>query len=59
MFLFEGMICLVSFLMGIPLVQSSGEYWVQLYDNYCSGIPLLTIALVECLAISYTYGIDR
>ena len=57
--LFPGLVCLVCCLLGLPLVQYSGEYWVQLYINYCSGIPLLIIALVECIAISYVYGIDR
>ncbi|KAK2560677.1 Sodium-dependent neutral amino acid transporter B(0)AT3 [Acropora cervicornis] len=55
----SGLVCLVCCLLGLPLVQYSGEYWVQLYINYCSGIPLLIIALVECIAISYVYGIDR
>ena len=45
--------------MGLPLVQQSGEYWMQLIVNYCSSIPLLIIALVECIAVSYIYGIDR
>ena len=57
--LFPGLVCLVCCLLGLPLVQYSGEYWVQLFINYCSGIPLLIIALVECIAISYVYGIDR
>lgn len=55
----SGIICLISCLMGLPLVQHSGEYWFQLIDSYCSGIPLLIIALVECIAISFIYGIDR
>lgn len=45
--------------MGLPLVQHSGEYWLQLIVEYCSGIPLLIIALVECIAICFIYGIDR
>jgi len=55
----SGIVCLVCCLMGLPLVQSSGEYWMQLIVNYCSGISLLIIALVECIAVSYIYGIDR
>ncbi|XP_048576904.1 sodium-dependent neutral amino acid transporter B(0)AT3-like isoform X2 [Nematostella vectensis] len=55
----SGLISLVICVLGFPLVQHSGEYWVQLVDGYCSGIPLLIIALVECIAISYIYGIDR
>ncbi|XP_029184477.1 sodium- and chloride-dependent transporter XTRP3-like [Acropora millepora] len=55
----SGLVCLVCCLLGLPLVQYSGEYWVQLFIHYCSGIPLLIIALVECIAISYVYGIDR
>ncbi|XP_073234250.1 sodium-dependent neutral amino acid transporter B(0)AT3-like isoform X2 [Porites lutea] len=55
----SGIICLVMSVMGLPLVQQSGEYWMQLIVNYCSSIPLLIIALVECIAVSYIYGIDR
>ena len=41
------------------MVQNSGNYWLQLIDNHCSGIPLLVIALVECLSLSYIYGMAR
>ena len=57
--LFLGIICLVSFVLGITTVLSSGEYWLQFIDSHCSGIPLLVIGLVEVLAISYLYGIER
>ena len=55
----SGIICLASFLLGITTVLSSGEYWLQFIDSHCSGIPLLVIGLVEVLAISYLYGIER
>ncbi|XP_068694110.1 sodium- and chloride-dependent transporter XTRP3A-like isoform X1 [Montipora foliosa] len=55
----SGLLCLVCCLLSLPLVQRSGEYWMQLFIDYCSGISLLIIALVECIAISYVYGIDR
>lgn len=55
----SGVICLVSFLFAATTVLSSGEYWLQFIDSHCSGIPLLVIGLVEVLAISYVYGVDR
>ena len=54
-----GVICLVSFLFAATTVLSSGEYWLQFIDSHCSGIPLLVIGLVEVLAISYIYGLER
>lgn len=37
----------------------SGNYWLQVIENYAVGIPLLVIALVECLSVSYVYGVER
>jgi len=54
-----GIICLLLYLLGFTMVQNSGNYWLQLIDDYCSGIPLLVIALVECLSLSYIYGMPR
>ena len=56
---FLGIICLILYLLGFTMVQNSGNYWLQLIDDYCSGIPLLVIALVECLSLSYIYGMPR
>ena len=30
-----------------------------IYDNFSGNIPLLVIALFQCLGISYVYGLNR
>ncbi|XP_051949427.1 solute carrier family 6 member 19a, tandem duplicate 1 [Xyrauchen texanus] len=54
-----GLACLVSFLMALIFVQSSGNYWLVLFDGFAGSIPLLVIALCEIIAVVYIYGIDR
>ncbi len=54
-----GMTCLVCFIFSLLFAQHSGIYWVTLFDNFAGSIPLLTIGLVEMIAVVYIYGIDR
>ncbi|KAJ8301429.1 hypothetical protein KUTeg_020416 [Tegillarca granosa] len=53
------LICLVFFLLGIPLSTPGGMYLVQLMDHYVASWSLLIIGLIEVLVISYVYGINR
>ncbi|XP_055023034.2 sodium-dependent neutral amino acid transporter B(0)AT1 isoform X2 [Misgurnus anguillicaudatus] len=57
--LFTGLTCLLSFTMALIFVQSSGNYWLALFDGFAGSIPLLVIALCEIIAVVYIYGIDR
>ncbi|KAI7798619.1 hypothetical protein IRJ41_009958 [Triplophysa rosa] len=57
--IFTGLTCLVSFLVALIFVQSSGNYWLTLFDGFAGSIPLLVIALCEIIAVVYIYGIDR
>ncbi|KAB5515559.1 hypothetical protein PHYPO_G00249250 [Pangasianodon hypophthalmus] len=54
-----GLICLVSFIIALVFVQSSGNYWLALFDGFAASIPLLVVALCELIALVYVYGIDR
>ncbi|XP_030644623.1 sodium-dependent neutral amino acid transporter B(0)AT1-like [Chanos chanos] len=56
---FTGLTCLVSFLIALIFVQSSGNYWLALFDGFAGSIPLLIIAFCEMIAVAYVYGIDR
>ncbi|CAL1584453.1 unnamed protein product [Knipowitschia caucasica] len=56
---FCGLTCLVSFGFGLIFTQSSGNYWLALFDNYAGSIPLLVIGFCEMVAVIYVYGIDR
>uniref|UniRef100_A0A671RLL8 Transporter n=1 Tax=Sinocyclocheilus anshuiensis TaxID=1608454 RepID=A0A671RLL8_9TELE len=57
--LFTGLTCVVSFVAALVFVQSSGNYWLALFDGFAGSIPLLVIALCEIIAVVYVYGIDR
>ncbi|XP_029317596.1 sodium- and chloride-dependent betaine transporter-like [Cottoperca gobio] len=53
-------IAVVCFLLGLPFLTEGGITLFQLIDTYGpSGISLLFIACVECIAISWVYGADR
>ncbi|XP_069032612.1 sodium-dependent neutral amino acid transporter B(0)AT1-like [Embiotoca jacksoni] len=54
-----GLTCFVSFIITLLFAQHSGIYWVTLFDNFAGSVPLLTIGLVEMIAVVYIYGIDR
>lgn len=49
----------VLFLLGIPLTMNGGIYILELMDNYAAGWPYLLIGLLECLIVSYVYGIEN
>ncbi|XP_060553326.1 sodium-dependent neutral amino acid transporter B(0)AT3-like [Ruditapes philippinarum] len=54
-----GITCLVSFLVSLAFASTTGPYVFDLYDSYCANIPLLVIAFMECVAISYKYGLKQ
>jgi len=49
-------VCLVSFILGIPYVTKAGVYFFHLVDKYSSGISLMFVAFFEVLAICWIYG---
>ncbi|XP_052780978.1 sodium-dependent proline transporter-like isoform X1 [Mya arenaria] len=52
-------ICIAMFLLGLPFTTRSGIYWVTLVDYYGAAWGVLLTGLVEVIAISYIYGVDR
>ncbi|XP_037069961.1 sodium- and chloride-dependent glycine transporter 2-like [Pollicipes pollicipes] len=52
-------VCLVLFLMGIPLTTQCGRYVIDLLDNYAAGLPYLFIGLMELLAMYWVYGVGN
>ncbi|XP_076870549.1 solute carrier family 6 member 22, tandem duplicate 2 [Brachyhypopomus gauderio] len=54
------LICIASFLLGLPMVTEGGLYIFQLYDYYaCSGMTLLTFAILQSICVGWVYGADR
>lgn len=54
-----GIICTVTFLLGIPCVTKGGVYVLQMLDWYCASISVLFLALMEAVGVCYIYGIPR
>uniref|UniRef100_A0A3Q3VXQ5 Transporter n=1 Tax=Mola mola TaxID=94237 RepID=A0A3Q3VXQ5_MOLML len=53
------LISVVSFLVGLFMVTEGGLYVFQLFDYYaCNGIPMIIIAILECVCIGWVYGAD-
>ncbi|KAM4604718.1 sodium- and chloride-dependent GABA transporter 3-like [Polymixia lowei] len=58
--IFVLIICLSSFLMQLTLVSEGGIYVFQLIDFYgCNRACLDFMALFECLAVGWIFGVDR
>ncbi|ESO12936.1 hypothetical protein HELRODRAFT_159526 [Helobdella robusta] len=52
-------VCVVLFLLGLPLCTGGGNYMLLLMDTYCSGWGLLLIGVIECIALAWVYGCTR
>ncbi|XP_072126473.1 sodium- and chloride-dependent neutral and basic amino acid transporter B(0+)-like isoform X1 [Mobula birostris] len=52
-------ICLVFYFLGLIFVTEAGVYWLNLIDYFCTGWILVTVALMELIALSWIYGINR
>ncbi|XP_037086841.1 sodium-dependent proline transporter-like [Pollicipes pollicipes] len=50
-------VCVILFLLGIPLTTQGGRYILDLLDYYAAGWPYLVIGLTELLAMYWLYGI--
>lgn len=57
--LFTAFMCLLEFLLGTPMVFEGGFYLLTLSDWYSSSFSLMLLSLIECLVISWIYGVDR
>uniref|UniRef100_A0A8W4FKJ5 Solute carrier family 6 member 15 n=1 Tax=Sus scrofa TaxID=9823 RepID=A0A8W4FKJ5_PIG len=51
--------CLLAFCIGLIFVQRSGNYFVTMFDDYSATVPLLIVVILENIAVSFVYGIDK
>ncbi|XP_067660755.1 sodium- and chloride-dependent glycine transporter 2-like [Haliotis asinina] len=51
--------CLASFLGGLVMTTQGGVYVFQLVDWYIVALFITFAALLECIMVSWIYGIDR
>ena len=57
--MYSGSICLLLCVMSLMFCHNAGNYTFTIYDNFCGSIPLLVIALFECIGVAYFYGLQR
>lgn len=57
---FTAIVCLVLFLLGIPMVTNGGMYIFQLMDYYsASGMSLLWLCFFQTVALSWLFGVEK
>jgi len=49
----------IFFLLGLTMCTSGGEAMLTVIDTYAGGWNVLVIAFLECICISYVYGVFR
>lgn len=54
-----GVICLVSFIIALIFTMGSGNYWLDIFNNYAGSLPLLILAFFEIIGVVYIYGMKR
>lgn len=50
--------CVLSGALGLIFCLDSGEYWVNVFNDFGANLPLLIIGLAEILSCIWFYGVD-
>ncbi|XP_051923737.1 sodium- and chloride-dependent GABA transporter ine [Hippocampus zosterae] len=53
------LVCIVSFLFGLPHVTKGGIYVFQLMDHYTAVVSLMFLAFFEVIAVCWLFGVRR
>lgn len=48
-----GVVCLVSYLLGLIFVTRAGDYWLTLFDSYVGAVAVFVVCLNECVGMMW------
>ncbi|KAL0628957.1 Inactive sodium-dependent neutral amino acid transporter BAT3 [Plecturocebus cupreus] len=54
-----GLVCLTCFLSATCFTLQSGNYWLEIFDNFAAPLNLLIFAFLEVVGVVYVYGMKR
>ncbi|BFZ23756.1 hypothetical protein BsWGS_26795 [Bradybaena similaris] len=57
--LLMGCMCVVSFVLGIPLTLEGGSYVLHLMDWYVASMSVMLLVFIEIVVLAWIYGTDR
>ncbi|XP_062384884.1 sodium-dependent neutral amino acid transporter B(0)AT3-like [Sardina pilchardus] len=57
--LFTAIVALVSCLVGLVFTMGSGNYWLEIFNNYVGSVSLLIIAFFELVGVIFVHGMGR
>lgn len=57
--IFIGGVCILQFLVGLPMICPGGMYVFQLFDYYSGSRIILFVGAFMCVAVAWIYGIFR
>ncbi|XP_065355483.1 sodium- and chloride-dependent GABA transporter ine isoform X2 [Calliphora vicina] len=52
-------VCVISFLFGLPNLIQGGIYFFQLMDHYAASVTIMFLAFCQMIAIAWFYGTGR
>ncbi|XP_066480907.1 sodium-dependent neutral amino acid transporter SLC6A17 isoform X2 [Tiliqua scincoides] len=51
--------CIFAFFVGLIFVQRSGNYYVNMFDDYSATLPLTLVVILENIAVAWIYGTKK
>ncbi|MBI2208656.1 sodium-dependent transporter [Candidatus Woesearchaeota archaeon] len=52
-------VCVLGFLAGIIYTTNAGLYMLDVVDHFVTGVSLIVIGILECIAIGWIFGADK
>ena len=54
-----GVMAIILMLCALPFLTGKGYYMFQTFDDWSGSLPLVVIALFQCIAVAWVYGNDK